>query len=98
MTVTNSERRTLMPVCKRCGGQLLRNYDEVSCLQCGYDPDNCAPPTNGHKAPIELRSTVKSRIYSVTPAQIRRRRRRLILRGYSDKEADKIILQQVEGD
>ena len=39
-----------------------------------------------------------TRIYSVTPALIRRRRRRLILRGYSDKEADKIILQQVKGE
>ena len=22
-------------VCQRCGGQLIRSYDEVNCLQCG---------------------------------------------------------------
>jgi len=85
-----------MPICKRCGGQLLKNYGEVSCLQCGYDPDcDYAIPSNGHKEVCELKAT--SRVYSVTPVQIRRRRRRLILRGCSEKEADKIILQQVKG-
>ena len=23
------------PRCQRCGGQLIRSYDEIGCLQCG---------------------------------------------------------------
>lgn len=22
-------------ICQRCGGQLIRSYDDISCLQCG---------------------------------------------------------------
>ena len=25
--------------CKRCGGNLLKNYNEVTCLQCGAEHD-----------------------------------------------------------
>ncbi len=23
------------PICKRCGGQVLRFYDDITCIQCG---------------------------------------------------------------
>lgn len=38
--------------------------------------------------------SVKPRVYSSTPSQIKLRRRRLILKGYSEQMADKIISQQ----
>ena len=25
-------------ICQRCGGQLIRSYDDISCLQCGATP------------------------------------------------------------
>ncbi len=35
-----------LPICKRCGGQVLRYYDEFNCLQCG------APHTEEYKLAI----------------------------------------------
>ena len=25
-------------ICQRCGGQLIRSYDDINCLQCGATP------------------------------------------------------------
>lgn len=87
-----------MKGCARCGGQVLKNYDEEFCLQCGHDPNGVTPKStratstisrNGHKS--------GSRLLSSSVTQIRRRKRRLLLRGYSEEEVVKIIEQQIKG-
>ncbi len=35
-----------LPVCEKCGGQVLRCYDDINCLQCG------APHTEEYKLAI----------------------------------------------
>ncbi len=87
-----------MKGCARCGGQVLKNYDEEFCLQCGHDPNGVmlkssdVSPTisrNGHKS--------GSRLLSSSVTQIRRRKRRLLLKGYSEEEVVKIIEAQIRG-
>jgi len=35
-TVFNTHSETKQRyMCQRCGGQLIRSYDEINCLQCG---------------------------------------------------------------
>ena len=34
MDVADSKTKQLH-TCQRCGGQLIRSYDEINCLQCG---------------------------------------------------------------
>lgn len=83
-----------MTACNRCGGQILRNYDEETCLQCGHE--NGVNPTVEKKGsrPREYPRNTERRL-SDSAAQIRRRRRRLALRGYSVSEIEKIIREQV---
>ena len=50
------------PMCQRCGGQLIRSQDDISCLQCGalhteegklairFPKSNYKPPTTLRKA------------------------------------------------
>ncbi len=87
-----------MKGCARCGGQILKNYDEEFCLQCGHDPNGVKlkPPKvtstvsrNGHKS--------GSRLLSSSVTQIRRRKRRLLAKGYSEEETVKIIEEQIKG-
>ena len=91
-----------MKGCERCGGQVLKNYGEESCLQCGYDPNGVISP-NGAKpanvSPVPSRNGHKSgsQIFSSSSTQIRRRRRRLLLKGYSEEEADAIVKEQTTG-
>ncbi len=33
----NEKGRNGFPVCKKCGGQVIRSYGQLACLQCGYD-------------------------------------------------------------
>jgi len=83
--------------CARCGGQILNNYDERFCLQCGNDPDFKLPPTissdNGAK-PI---TAFPPRLLSSKPSQIRRRKRRLLIKGCTEAEAEKIVRAQTKG-
>ena len=86
-----------MVPCPRCGGQVLRNYEEDACLQCGHDPSQngqtpqpAIVPQRNSKKPIIISLSAK-------PSQIRRRMRRLVVKGYSEKEAMKIIKQQIGG-
>ena len=83
--------------CVRCGGQVLRNYGEEGCLQCGYDPTPIDPPVTIPVRPSSngRRPVDSTRILSSSPSQIRRRRRRLLAKGYSEKEAQETIKAQI---
>lgn len=86
--------------CPRCGGQILCNYEEEFCLQCGYEP----PPPAGVSALTTLLSKVLpsndipefSRSFSDKPSQIRRRKRRLQKAGYSEYDIERIIRMQTD--
>lgn len=85
-----------MAKCPRCGGQVLRNYGEDNCLQCGHDPDNGHQPSR----PLPPRKTERvhksgKQVFSASATQIRRRKRRLSAKGYSEKEIDEIIEEQI---
>ena len=75
-------------VCERCGGNILKSYGEKTCLQCGFEPEFS---TNGAEPPeISLRCTVRKEerlLLSTKPSQLRRRKRRLMVAGYSETEA-----------
>jgi len=85
--------------CMRCGGQVLRNYEDEGCLQCGHDPHQCEvereperPSRDNHRFPVN-----ETRVLSSKPSQVRRRRRRLLASGYSDDEVREIIKAQIGG-
>ena len=80
--------------CPRCGGQILLNYDEEYCLQCGYSPSPLPLFTFSLVESEEITVTIKTNL-SDKPSQIRRRRRRLLKAGYSLIEAERIIGLQV---
>ena len=85
--------------CDRCSGQVLRNYEDESCLQCGHDPTLLDLPRNPPVKPSHngRRPVGNTRILLDSPSQIRRRKRRLLAKGYSEKEAREVIKAQIGG-
>ncbi len=87
----------MVSLCKRCGGQVLESYNEFSCLQCGWDPEassNGSLSSTPYKMDL-LEIKIRDRL-SMKPTQVRRRKRRLMLRGLTAIQADEIIEKQLK--
>jgi hypothetical protein len=88
-----------MQSCSRCGGQVLSNYEEVSCLQCGWEPEVESVMVGSVRISLvtatELGLEIRENL-SDKPSQIRRRRRRLLKAGYSESETERIIRLQID--